>query len=93
MLPLVAFAFSCFGILHKYFSRKEQEAYSNASSICGESLSAIRTVVAFGGEEKEHKRYTKELRKAEKMGIRKAVAFGGSTLFISIWVLLVKFFI
>ncbi|TPP63609.1 Multidrug resistance protein 1, partial [Fasciola gigantica] len=76
-LPLIAFAFSCFGILHKHFSQKEKEAYSRASSICGETISAIRTVFAFGGEEKEHKRYTNELKMAEKMGIRKAVAFGG----------------
>ncbi|KAF6771865.1 hypothetical protein AHF37_11204 [Paragonimus kellicotti] len=40
-------------------------------------LAAIRTVVAFGGEEKELCRYTKELDTAEKVGIKKSTAVGG----------------
>ena len=39
------------------FSVREQMAYASAGSIAEEVLSAIRTVVAFGGEEKEAARY------------------------------------
>lgn len=37
-------------------TKKESEAYAKAGAIVEESLSAIRTVVAFGGEEKECQR-------------------------------------
>ncbi|KAG5451955.1 Multidrug resistance protein 1 [Clonorchis sinensis] len=77
MLPLVVVAFSLFGVLMKYFTVKELQAYSSAGSIAGEVLAAIRTVVAFGGEEKELKRYTRELYKAEAVGIKKNTAIGG----------------
>ncbi|TGZ59833.1 hypothetical protein CRM22_008840 [Opisthorchis felineus] len=77
MLPLVVVAFSLFGVLMKYFTVKELQAYSSAGSIAGEVLAAIRTVVAFGGEEKELKRYTRELHTAEAVGIRKNTAIGG----------------
>lgn len=36
---------------------EEQTAYAKAGSIAEEVLSSIRTVVAFGGEEKEIGRY------------------------------------
>jgi len=37
-------------------TKKESEAYAKAGAIAEEGLSAIRTVTAFGGEEKERKR-------------------------------------
>ena len=39
------------------FSAREQSAYAAAGAIAEEVLSSIRTVVAFGGEEKEAARY------------------------------------
>ena len=39
------------------FSVREQSAYAAAGAIAEEVLSSIRTVVAFGGEEKEATRY------------------------------------
>ncbi|OON21826.1 hypothetical protein X801_02278 [Opisthorchis viverrini] len=80
LLPLVVVAFSLFGVLMKYFTVKELQAYSSAGSIAGEVLAAIRTVVAFGGEEKELNRYTRELYKAESVGIKKSTAMGGGEL-------------
>ena len=38
------------------FTMREQKAYASASGIAEEVLSAIRTVVAFGGEAKEAER-------------------------------------
>ena len=37
-------------------SSKELDAYAKAGSVAEEVLSSIRTVVAFGGQEKECKR-------------------------------------
>ena len=39
------------------FSNAEQKEYAGAGAIAEEVLSSIRTVVAFGGEYKEVKRY------------------------------------
>ena len=39
------------------FTQREQEAYGLAGGIAEEVLSSIRTVVAFGGEKNETKRY------------------------------------
>ena len=38
------------------FSEKEQKHYSSAASVAEEVLSAVQTVVAFGGEYKESAR-------------------------------------
>ncbi|TGZ60365.1 hypothetical protein CRM22_008560 [Opisthorchis felineus] len=79
MLPLVVAGFSSFGMLGKTFMKREMEAYSKASGIAGEVLSSIRTVMAFGGEKREVKRYVAELSSVESVGIKKALAFGGAS--------------
>ncbi|CAL8095684.1 unnamed protein product [Calicophoron daubneyi] len=76
MLPIIFVVFYLFGYFMKYFTVRELEAYSKASAISGEVLSAIRTVVAFGGERKELERYTKELGGAERVGIKKSLTNG-----------------
>jgi hypothetical protein len=45
------------------FSVREQKAYASAGGIAEEVLSAIRTVVAFGGEAKEAERYLSGIEK------------------------------
>ncbi|KAF8571177.1 hypothetical protein P879_03227 [Paragonimus westermani] len=77
MLPLVVIAFALFGGLMRYYTTKELAAYSRAGSISGEVLTIIRTVVAFGGEKRELRRYANELDAAEKVGIKKSAAVGG----------------
>ncbi|XP_072037232.1 ATP-dependent translocase ABCB1-like [Amphiura filiformis] len=52
-------------------TQRELGGYGKAGSIAEEVLSAIRTVVAFGGEEKESKRYYKNLHHAKRQGIKK----------------------
>ncbi|RTG82158.1 ATP-binding cassette, subfamily B (MDR/TAP), member 1 [Schistosoma bovis] len=81
-LPFVVIAFSLFGIAFKLFHNKEINAYSRACTVSNEVLSSIRTVVAFGGEKRESLRYQKELTSAELMGIKKATAFGGGSIFL-----------
>ncbi|XP_045504578.1 multidrug resistance protein homolog 49-like isoform X2 [Colias croceus] len=55
---------------------QELKAYSVAGVIAEEVLSSIRTVVAFGGEEKEIERYSKRLHPTQSMGVRKGVFSG-----------------
>ncbi|XP_043474594.1 ATP-dependent translocase ABCB1 isoform X1 [Leptopilina heterotoma] len=51
-------------------TRKEVEVYAQAGSIAEESLSAIRTVVAFGGQKREFQRYTKNLLSTYKNNLK-----------------------
>lgn len=76
MLPANLIAFGVFVFVMQKFSKMESVAYAEAGAIAGEALSAIRTVVAFGGEDKVHKRYTEKLGNAEKVGIKKSSAIG-----------------
>ncbi|RLW11219.1 hypothetical protein DV515_00001493, partial [Chloebia gouldiae] len=55
------------------FTDKEQAAYAKAGAVAEEVLASIRTVIAFGGQEKEIKRYHKNLEDAKRIGIRKAI--------------------
>uniref|UniRef100_A0A8C0C1V9 ATP binding cassette subfamily B member 1 n=1 Tax=Buteo japonicus TaxID=224669 RepID=A0A8C0C1V9_9AVES len=55
------------------FTDKEQAAYAKAGAVAEEVLAAIRTVIAFGGQEKEIKRYHKNLEDAKRIGIKKAI--------------------
>ncbi|KAM6421909.1 ATP-dependent translocase ABCB1 [Rhynochetos jubatus] len=55
------------------FTDKEQAAYAKAGAVAEEVLAAIRTVIAFGGQEKEIKRYYKNLEDAKRIGIKKAI--------------------
>uniref|UniRef100_A0A8C5TA38 Phosphatidylcholine translocator ABCB4 n=1 Tax=Malurus cyaneus samueli TaxID=2593467 RepID=A0A8C5TA38_9PASS len=55
------------------FTDKEQAAYAKAGAVAEEVLAAIRTVIAFGGQEKEIKRYHKNLEDAKRIGIKKSI--------------------
>uniref|UniRef100_A0ABM5GNJ0 ATP-dependent translocase ABCB1 isoform X1 n=1 Tax=Pogona vitticeps TaxID=103695 RepID=A0ABM5GNJ0_9SAUR len=55
------------------YTNKELAAYAKAGSVAEEVLSAIRTVVAFGGQNKEIERYHKNLEDAKNIGIRKSI--------------------
>ncbi|NP_036822.1 phosphatidylcholine translocator ABCB4 [Rattus norvegicus] len=56
------------------FSDKELAAYAKAGAVAEEALGAIRTVIAFGGQNKELERYQKHLENAKKIGIKKAIS-------------------
>ncbi|XP_076777029.1 ATP-binding cassette sub-family B member 5 [Arvicanthis niloticus] len=53
---------------------KELDAYSKAGAVAEEALSSIRTVTAFGAQEKEIQRYTQNLKNAKDAGIKRAIA-------------------
>nr|DBA25041.1 TPA: hypothetical protein GDO54_012614 [Pyxicephalus adspersus] len=72
--PLMAFSSAFCSKMLVSLTSKELTAYAKAGAVAEEVLSSIRTVVAFGGQEKEIKRYTNNLGEAKKLGIKKAIA-------------------
>ena len=55
---------------------KSQDFYADAGAIANSIISSIRTVVAFGGEERGVKQYNEKLDDAMKAGMRKSVFQG-----------------
>uniref|UniRef100_A0A3Q1EJ24 ATP-binding cassette, sub-family B (MDR/TAP), member 11a n=1 Tax=Acanthochromis polyacanthus TaxID=80966 RepID=A0A3Q1EJ24_9TELE len=55
---------------------RELKAYAKAGAVADEVLSSIRTVAAFGGEEKEAERYDKNLVEAQNWGVKKGTIIG-----------------
>ncbi|XP_053323209.1 ATP-binding cassette sub-family B member 5-like isoform X2 [Spea bombifrons] len=72
--PLVAISTAISSKFLVSLTSKELSAYAKAGAVAEEVLSSIRTVVAFGGQEKGIKRYTKNLGEAKKIGIKKQIA-------------------
>ncbi|KAL7062928.1 hypothetical protein AAHC03_0254 [Spirometra sp. Aus1] len=76
--PVIVVAFSLMGVSLGRFALKENAAYAGANSIASEVFTAIRTVFAFVGQEKEAKRYSSELGAAAKVSIKKSAILGFS---------------
>nr|VZI05406.1 unnamed protein product [Spirometra erinaceieuropaei] len=76
--PVIVLAFSLMGVSLGRFDLKENEAYAGANSIANGVFTAIRTVFAFVGQEKEAKRYSSELGAAAKVSIKKSAILGFS---------------
>ncbi|CAK1542634.1 unnamed protein product [Leptosia nina] len=74
--PIIIATTAVVAKIQSSLTTQELKAYSVAGVIAEEVLSSIRTVVAFGGEEKEIARYSKRLEPAKKMGIRKGIFSG-----------------
>lgn len=75
-------------------SQKELAAYSSAGDVADEVLAGIRTVVAFGGEPKETKRYKGRMRISKQNSLKKgfyAGLSGGFVWALSYWTHVVAF--
>ncbi|XP_034509139.1 ATP-binding cassette sub-family B member 5 [Ailuropoda melanoleuca] len=72
--PLIIASAAMFSRIIISLTTKELNAYSKAGAVAEEVLSSIRTVVAFGAQEKEIQRYTQNLKYAKDIGVRKAIA-------------------
>jgi ATP-binding cassette, subfamily B (MDR/TAP), member 1 len=83
--PLLAACVAAFGKMTVDSAGEGQGAYGAAGGIANESLSLIRTVHAFGGQEEEAKRYEEKLDDAYRSGVRKGFLSGagmGTTMFL-----------
>jgi len=76
MIPFMVIFGGMAAKVQSSFAEKEMEAYGKAGVIAQEVLSGIRTVVAFGGQEKEIDRYEQNLQGAKKSGIIRGMLTG-----------------
>ena len=60
-------------------SGEGQDAYASAGGVAKQVLGGIRTVVSFGGEERESRRYERFLAVAEKSAIKKSLVNAAGT--------------
>uniref|UniRef100_A0A8C4I6J3 ATP-binding cassette, sub-family B (MDR/TAP), member 4 n=1 Tax=Dicentrarchus labrax TaxID=13489 RepID=A0A8C4I6J3_DICLA len=72
--PLLGISAALYSKVLATFTSKEQTAYAKAGAVAEEVLSAIRTVFAFSGQDKEISRYNKNLENAKNMGVKKAMS-------------------
>ncbi|OCT75648.1 hypothetical protein XELAEV_18030832mg [Xenopus laevis] len=71
--PIMGLSAAIWAKVLSAFTNKELKAYAKAGAVAEEVLSSIRTVFAFGGQNKEIHRYEKNLEDAKKIGIKKAI--------------------
>ncbi len=80
-MPLLMIAVAIIAGSQTALTEKEANAYGRAGAIADEVLSSIRTVVAFGGQEKEVERYESKLIYAKKAGLLRGILTGVGGLF------------
>ncbi|XP_058405180.1 bile salt export pump isoform X3 [Diceros bicornis minor] len=80
--PLIGIGAAVIGLSVSKFTDQELKAYAKAGSVADEVISSMRTVAAFGGENKEVERYEKNLVFAQRWGIRKGIVMGFFTGFM-----------
>lgn len=73
IMPILSIAMGVISKIQAAVSGEELQAYGAAGAVAEEVLSSIRTVVSFGGEEKEIERYNQCLIPASKKGIRRGL--------------------
>ena len=74
--PLIILSTALVSRMQSSLTEKELKSYSKAGAVAEEVLGSIRTVVAFGGENKELERYEERLKPAEKNGKKKGIYSG-----------------
>ncbi|CAG8485400.1 402_t:CDS:10, partial [Diversispora eburnea] len=82
-LPLLIAAAALFAYVVEDSTKKGQEVYAEAGNVAEQVLSGIRTVIAFGGEQREIARYSQKLKGAYTIGKKKALSTGLSFGFIN----------
>ncbi|XP_063308549.1 ATP-dependent translocase ABCB1-like [Pelobates fuscus] len=76
--PLMGLSAALWSKILAAFTNKELTAYAKAGAVAEEVLTAIRTVIAFGGQKKEIARYEKNLEDAKNIGVKKAITSNAS---------------
>lgn len=74
--PLIGIAAGLMAMAVARLTGWELKAYAKAGAVADEVLSSIKTVAAFGGEEKEADRYDRNLEEAQKWGVKKGTITG-----------------
>ncbi|NXS57451.1 MDR1 protein, partial [Brachypteracias leptosomus] len=71
--PLLAASAAVWSTLLASFTAKELSAYAKAGAVAEEILTAIRTVVAFNGQQKALAKYDANLETARSVGVKKSI--------------------
>ncbi|NXI23338.1 MDR1 protein, partial [Sterrhoptilus dennistouni] len=71
--PLLAASAAIWSSLLASLTAKELSAYAKAGAVAEEILSAIRTVVAFNGQQKALEKYDANLEMAKRVGMKKTI--------------------
>ncbi|XP_015214469.2 bile salt export pump-like [Lepisosteus oculatus] len=74
--PLIGLGGGLMAVVTGRLIGRELQAYAKAGAVAEEVLSSVRTVAAFGGEEKEVERYDRNLIKAQNWGVKKNAIIG-----------------
>ncbi|KAK0150911.1 Bile salt export pump [Merluccius polli] len=74
--PLIGLAAGLMAMAVARLTGRELTAYAKAGAVADEVLTAIRTVAAFGGEDKEVERYDRNLEEAQNWGVKKGSIIG-----------------
>ncbi|XP_041921125.1 bile salt export pump isoform X1 [Alosa sapidissima] len=74
--PLVGLGAGLMAMAVARLTGRELKAYAKAGAVADEVLYSIRTVAAFGGEEKEAERYDQNLEEAQTWGVKKGTIIG-----------------
>ncbi|KAL2912416.1 hypothetical protein HK105_208119 [Polyrhizophydium stewartii] len=82
VVPLLVGGGAVFGILGGRFQTRILSLYSAAGTLAEETISAARTVIAFGGQGKMSKRFADSLDGVRREGLKKSVATALSIGFI-----------
>lgn len=75
-IPLSAAAFAIVGYSARGCAENEKRAYLRANEIVTEACQLIRTVFAFGGQEKEANKYEGQLPTSARMFTIRALVYG-----------------
>ncbi|XP_070694481.1 bile salt export pump [Pempheris klunzingeri] len=74
--PLIGIAAGLMAMAVAKLTGRELKAYAKAGAVADEVLTSIRTVAAFGGEDKEAERYDENLVEAQNWGVKKGTIIG-----------------
>ncbi|KAJ1646207.1 hypothetical protein LPJ64_002271, partial [Coemansia asiatica] len=76
VLPVLIGSASLLGVLIAENTSGGQDGYAEAGGVADEVLSSIKTVMAFGGQDRELERYNKKIIKARSKGLKKSLIVG-----------------
>ncbi|KAJ2366956.1 hypothetical protein IW150_005800, partial [Coemansia sp. RSA 2607] len=82
VMPVLAGSAATMGIMLAKTTANGQDSYAEAGGVADEVLAAIKTVMAFGGQERELERYRAKIVLARQSGMRKSLVIGACMGFI-----------
>ncbi|KAG8183767.1 hypothetical protein JTE90_002404 [Oedothorax gibbosus] len=87
IMPVLSIAMGIISKIQATVSGEELQAYGTAGAVAEEVLSSIRTVICFGGEEKEIERYNNCLIPASKKGVKRGLltSIGAAMIWVCIY--------